>query len=73
MCFIGVVYENIHVKVHLKALICNVPDKFLALNFKVHPGQKSCLRCHTVGCLVNNRIYFPKLDYSLRTLEEFKL
>lgn len=69
----GIVYENIHVKVHLKALICDAPAKSFALNFKGHTGKKSCLRCHTLGCFGNNRIYFPKLDSSLRTLEEFKL
>jgi len=32
----GVMYNNIHVKLHLKALICDAPAKSFALNFKGH-------------------------------------
>ncbi|CAI6369655.1 unnamed protein product [Macrosiphum euphorbiae] len=36
----GVMYNNIHVKHHLKALICDAPPKSFALNFKGHTGKK---------------------------------
>jgi len=69
----GVMYNNIHVKLHLKALICDAPAKSFALNFRGHTGKKSCIRCHTIGSFENNRIYFPQLNAPLRTHDEFKL
>lgn len=69
----GVMYNNIHVKLHLKALICDAPAKSFALNFKGHTGKKSCIRCHTIGSFGNNRIYFPQINAPLRTHDEFRL
>ncbi|KAF0714286.1 Uncharacterized protein FWK35_00028053 [Aphis craccivora] len=40
---IGVVSNNTHFKVILKALICDTPAKSYILNVKGHTGKKSCL------------------------------
>ncbi|KAF0706937.1 Uncharacterized protein FWK35_00036977 [Aphis craccivora] len=67
----GIVYNNINIKVQLKALICDTPAKSFALNVKGHTGKHSCNRCYTVGRYGNNRVFFPDLCSTLRTRESF--
>jgi len=67
----GIVYNNINIKVQLKALICDTPAKSFALNVKGHTAKISCNRCYTVGQYGNNRVYFPDLCSTLRTHESF--
>lgn len=67
----GLVYNNIHVKVELRAIICDTPAKSYILNIKGHTAKNSCLRCHTIGLYDNNRVYFPEINSYLRTHNEF--
>ncbi|XP_050066104.1 uncharacterized protein LOC126555188 [Aphis gossypii] len=68
---IGVVSNNTHFKVILKALICDTPAKSYILNVKRHTGKKSCVRCIISGQYENNRVFFPLLNLPLRTHDDF--
>lgn len=68
---IGVVSNNTHFKVILKALICDTPAKSYILNVKRHTGKKSYVRCIISGQYENNRVFFPLLNLPLRTHDDF--
>lgn len=67
----GFVYNNIHVYVELKSIICDTPAKSYLLNIKGHTGKKSCLRCCVKGEYENNRVCFTQIDSNLRSHHEF--
>jgi len=68
---VGIVVNNVHIKVLLKAIICDAPAKSYILNFRGHTAKNSCLRCSTIGQYENNRVYFPDLTSNLRTHRDF--
>lgn len=41
----GIDFNSVHIKVVLKAFICDIPAKSYILNVKGHTGKKSCVRC----------------------------
>lgn len=68
---IGIAFNNVYIKVKLKALICDTPAKSYILNVKGHTGKKSCVRCQILGDYENNRVCFPNLNSPLRTHKDF--
>ncbi|KAE9523161.1 hypothetical protein AGLY_016446 [Aphis glycines] len=68
---VGIVVNNVHFKVLLKAIICDALAKSYILNFRGYTAKNSCLKCSTIGQYENNRVYFPDLISNLMTHRDF--
>ncbi|XP_036141389.1 uncharacterized protein LOC118645100 [Monomorium pharaonis] len=69
----GIIVNNNHYSIKLKALICDAPAKAYVLQVKNHTGFNSCTKCVVEGDYINNRVTFPGGAHNtLRTNEQFR-
>lgn len=61
-----------HIKVKIKAIICDAPAKSYIKNIKGHTGYFSCSKCTIEGAF-SNKLYFPEIDITnKRTDTQFR-
>lgn len=64
----GIVFKNKRIMIYLSKILCDAPVKSFILNVKSHNAYFGCTKCMTEEDFYHNRMTFPDLNASLRTV-----
>ena len=67
----GFTFKNKYFQFKIKGFVCDAPAKSFVKCIKGHTGYFSCSKCHQEGQFTNNKMFFPDIDFTLRTDDDF--
>lgn len=68
----GLNINNVNIRIHLNAIICDAPVKSFICGIKGHTGYFSCTKCIQEGEFIDNKVVFLERNSTLRTDESFR-
>ncbi|XP_064474126.1 uncharacterized protein LOC135388473 [Ornithodoros turicata] len=68
----GFTYKGVHVRVELRAVICDAPAWSFLKQVKSHTGYYGCEKCLQKGVYCCRKVTFPELNAAKRTNSSFR-